>query len=1091
MSASPRLTELIGIDSRQKHESSWPMNLLLLALGGVIIWVAFNFLKPNDPRLQFNPWSYVVATPVVLIGLSLLLRNITNRGVERSLQIGFLLSLLLHLLLSLYAKDVVVFTRLWPEIFENLAEERKVLERQSRPAPRYHNLSASRAEKKPDYLRHVPTKHQPTEVNDASEEALQLAMNHKTELVSPKPEISKSATPHLVPREKSQLPPPQSADQVAVLSRSESKLSKPNLSLPESMNAAIESAPPEPMRPAEASVDRSRGSGASLRNDLAANQAVKKPSAAKLDRRELNAAVPEADTRMAKPRASSSTKRQNAVDVPEAPLGSAEAPANAIAASDAATRDARTSRDSMMSLSPPTAGPKLTPTIPKENPMARRMDRAAELRVPSPSAGDMPSAFARESAGGRASSSAPRSMPIQGPDSIASPTEAEPDFSSAMSSLAQRNSQIQRSTSGLSALGLPQSQLASDNIGIPSNTDGQSSTVMPQRAGEGSATAEDTAGLAGAGRSIQRSKVGVDGRVGPIEVPAGEVAGGDDANAVARLNASEAGTGKGNVASPAFSANGISDVAGKSNAVDGIVSTRSSGIPEGLTRSRDSFTASEGEATAGPPGSSLTRQSTNRNVQPSAIDVPDASGLEQESSPGDLQAAGGLIADSRMRNESIALAGPSGVELDIKADLGRGGLADLSRDGVIVPRIGRMVDPQPMMEIDSQRFSRQEIGGPLAAGSNIPLPKPAFKQRLDRLKENQSTDDSMWGPQTEQAIEAGLEFLAKNQSESGAWRLQDFDTKVLIRSDTAATALSLLSFQGAGYTHQQYQYANTVGKALDFLVRNQQANGDLYKREDPASDQNAWLYSHAIASLALCEAYGMTQDPALREPAQKAINFMVESQDKQRGGWRYRPGNGTDTSVSGWFMMAFKSGQLAGLDVPKPTFDRIEWYLDQSQVSKSVRHLYRYNPFAADTPEQRHGREPTPVMTSAGLLMRLYFGWQRGQPEMTAGADYLLEHPPAPGTKDETLRDTYYWYYSTQVLFHMGGERWKKWNNTLYPMLIQTQVTDGPQAGSWDPYQPTADLWAKYGGRLYVTTLNLLSLEVNYRHLPLYDATAK
>jgi hypothetical protein len=447
-----------------------------------------------------------------------------------------------------------------------------------------------------------------------------------------------------------------------------------------------------------------------------------------------------------------------------------------------------------------------------------------------------------------------------------------------------------------------------------------------------------------------------------------------------------------------------------------------------------------------------------------------------------------------MGSTSTSVASPSevgGLNLDIKADLGRGGLADLTRDGVIVPRSGRMLEPQPMMEIDSQRFARQEIGGPLAAGSSIPLPKPAFKQRLDRLKDNQSMDDSAWGPQTEQAIESGLEFLAKSQSESGAWRLQDFDTKVLIRSDTAATALSLLSFQGAGYTHQQYQYADNVGKALQFLVKNQLPNGDLYKPEDPASDQNAWLYSHAIAALALCEAYGMTQDPSLREPAQKAINFMVESQDKQRGGWRYRPGNGTDTSVSGWFMMAFKSGQLAGLDVPTPTFDRIEKYLDQSQVSKAIPYLYRYNPFAADTPEQRHGREPTPVMTSAGLLMRLYFGWQRGQKEMTDGADYLLKHPPAPGTKDATLRDTYYWYYSTQVLFHMGGERWKKWNSTLYPMLIETQVTEGPNAGSWDPYQPTADLWAKYGGRLYVTTLNLLSLEVNYRHLPLYDATAK
>ena len=136
------------------------MNLLLIALGGVIIWVAFNFLKADDPRLQFNPWSYVFATPVVLIALALLLRNFSSRGVERTLQIGFLLSLLLHLLVSLYAKDVVVFTRLWPDILENLAQERKVLERQSRAAPRYHNLASARSEKKPDYMRYVPTKHQ-------------------------------------------------------------------------------------------------------------------------------------------------------------------------------------------------------------------------------------------------------------------------------------------------------------------------------------------------------------------------------------------------------------------------------------------------------------------------------------------------------------------------------------------------------------------------------------------------------------------------------------------------------------------------------------------------------------------------------------------------------------------------------------------------------------------------------------------------------------------------------------------------------------------------------------------------------------------
>ncbi len=1095
MSSSPRLSELIGASSQrnaEEQEPAWLLNAVLVALGGVIIWIAFKFLQMDDARLQYNPWSYAVLTPMVLIGLSLLLRNFTSRGVERSLQIAFLLSLLLHLLMSLYAGNVVIFARMWPDIFEELALERKMLERQVQPAPRYHNVASSRSEKRPDYLRYVPTTHKPTEVKENNEDVLQLAKAYKTELVSPKPDIEKSPTPHLVPREKSQLPPPQANDQMAALSRSESKLPRPSLSTPESMNTATESASPEPMRPAEATGERGRTSGATLRNDFAAAAApqVAAPTAA-MDRRDALEPTPLADTRIQKARSSKSpsTKQRNAIDVPNAPTSNAEASAETIAASEKSASGSRTTRDSKPNIAAPTNAPKLNPSLTKNSDLARRADSSAELRLPSPAAGDTPSAFARESAGGRSSSAAPRSMPIQGVDSLAMPEASEPDLNSALSSLALRNSQIQRSTSGLPGIGLPQSEITSRAPGL-SNGTGNSNTALSQRAGQGEAATNDVAGMTGAGRSIQKSTVGTAGVAGPIAVPTTDAVADGESSAPARLNPSEAGTGRGNIVNPTFGAPGLPGIPG-----EGLNSTRAAGVPEGLARASDTFTPSIDETASPVASNGRSRQATERSPKlGGAIAVPDADDLVEAASPGDLRASGAVGLDARIGSTSTSLSTPSeigGLNLDIKADLGRGGLSELTRDGVIVPRSGRMLEPQPMMEIDSQRFSRQEIGGPLAAGSSIPLPKPAFKQRLDRLKDNQSADDSAWGPQTEQAIESGLEFLAKRQSESGAWRLQDFDTKVLIRSDTAATALSLLSFQGAGYTHQQYQYADNVGKALDFLVKNQQANGDLYKREDPASDQNAWLYSHAIASLALCEAYGMTQDPELREPAQKAINFMVESQDKQRGGWRYRPGNGTDTSVSGWFMMAFKSGQLAGLNVPTPTFDRIEKYLDQSQVSKSVPHLYRYNPFAADTVEQRHGREPTPVMTSAGLLMRLYFGWQRGQAEMTAGADYLLTHPPAAGTKDATLRDTYYWYYSTQVLFHMGGERWKKWNSTLYPMLIETQVNEGPNAGSWDPYQPTPDLWAKYGGRLYVTTLNLLSLEVNYRHLPLYDATAK
>lgn len=121
--------------------------------------------------------------------------------------------------------------------------------------------------------------------------------------------------------------------------------------------------------------------------------------------------------------------------------------------------------------------------------------------------------------------------------------------------------------------------------------------------------------------------------------------------------------------------------------------------------------------------------------------------------------------------------------------------------------------------------------------------------------------------------------------------------------------------------------------------------------------------------------------------------------------------------------------------------------------------------------------------------MSLYHGGKKESPEMIRAADYLLEHLPGEGNAEKSLRDTYYWYYSTQVMFHMSGDYWKKWYDNLYPMLVRTQIKEGGMSGSWEPLGDVPDLWGNYGGRLYVTTMNLLSLEVNYRHLPLYEVS--
>jgi hypothetical protein len=69
---------------------------------------------------------------------------------------------------------------------------------------------------------------------------------------------------------------------------------------------------------------------------------------------------------------------------------------------------------------------------------------------------------------------------------------------------------------------------------------------------------------------------------------------------------------------------------------------------------------------------------------------------------------------------------------------------------------------------------------------------------------------------------------------------------------------------------------------------------------------------------------------------------------------------------------------------------------------------------------------------------------------------------------------------------HTGGDPWDRWYAALVDVLRDRQEQDGPLAGSWPPMGPVPDRWGRYGGRIYVTTLQLLTLEVPYRHLPTY-----
>jgi hypothetical protein len=384
-------------------------------------------------------------------------------------------------------------------------------------------------------------------------------------------------------------------------------------------------------------------------------------------------------------------------------------------------------------------------------------------------------------------------------------------------------------------------------------------------------------------------------------------------------------------------------------------------------------------------------------------------------------------------------------------------------------------------------------GGPLVLEGTVKEPTEFYKRRGE-IRHGLGYGGAEGAGFTEPAVEAGLRFFTSLQFPDGHWSLDRLpegmrlDDAALgqMPADSAATGLVLLSYLGAGYTHLDEKYRDVVQRGVEWLVKHQKADGDLFT----GGEEHTHFYGHGIAAMALCEAYGMTQDPELREPARKAVEYIVKTQDPRHGGWRYVPGKGeSDTSVTGWQLMALKSAQMAGLEIPQETLDGIRRWLNQAEAPERDGR-YMYSPWEGDTPQERAGRVPSLAMTSEAMLMRMYLGRRRDDAQLIRGAEYLAAHLPEVGTREQPTRDCYYWYYATQAMYQMQGPYWAAWQARLNPLLKAGQVRDGPLAGSWHPLEPVKDVYGN-AGRVYVTAMNLLMLEVYYRHLPLFQELSK
>ncbi len=242
----------------------------------------------------------------------------------------------------------------------------------------------------------------------------------------------------------------------------------------------------------------------------------------------------------------------------------------------------------------------------------------------------------------------------------------------------------------------------------------------------------------------------------------------------------------------------------------------------------------------------------------------------------------------------------------------------------------------------------------------------------------------------------GLAWLAANQKDDGHW------------GDATDDGLTLLAFLGAGHTdrgtRRENKYAPVLQKGLRALIaRQERISHNLGLRD---------IRRHAIATLALCEAYWMTKDASYKAAAKKALRFLNSQRTRPDGTWT------VDTRTNLWGVLALVGGGFVGLEVDREAHQALSRWAAKSVGKKDSERASAYLSWIwlGKDPRAESMLALTPWITVVGM---------------------------------QTADD---WLHGTQASFQTGGKHWIAWNKVMKTTVIDSQHRDG----SWGSVADTA-----------------------------------
>jgi hypothetical protein len=332
------------------------------------------------------------------------------------------------------------------------------------------------------------------------------------------------------------------------------------------------------------------------------------------------------------------------------------------------------------------------------------------------------------------------------------------------------------------------------------------------------------------------------------------------------------------------------------------------------------------------------------------------------------------------------------------------------------------------------------VPGALAADASPSPTKPV-------AAEDVAVDDK-----TSLVIRGALKYLAGHQGASGSFSPNE--------QQVAYTGYALMAFMASGELPGEGEYGKPVSAGMHYLLNSVHPDGFIDARTGGGN-----MYGHGIATIALAEMYGQTQDDSIRPRLELAARLIIDCQGIA-GGWRYAPkvNSDADMSVTVLQVVALRAARNAGVEVPQQTFDKAIEFVKSCHVGADGGFSYQ--------PHQASGFART-----AAAIYSLQVCGMYDDPYITPASNYLTSNFNKPATWF-----SYGNFYAAPAQYMVGGEVWIKWYHLVHDKLMNTVKSLPDGSCYWEPMPNESPR-----SPLYCTSVAATILAMPYHYIPLYQ----